>query len=410
MEQSQSSSRKAFDEAVAAMSLTASPYFREYYFYLHLLSQCKIDFEFNGSAPAAVSFDKDTYTLHLNPTKVLIEAEGDNDAWLGFCEDMPIQHRIGILKHEMSHVFLGHLIDMDKLDKRKHNFAADCALNQHINKEHLPKGCIFPENFPTKVKNVLPLQNNEYYYSIIDFSEKKSELGKLLDDHGRWEEGEKNPTIQRKITKDMVEKAGDATYKAVGSYPVDYLDILENLQPKVEKTLESALRKVLATTKSKKVKTLMRKNRRLPNYNWVKGVKKDKLVNVAVISDVSGSVNDKELRALWERILSVCNSNPVTLVQIDAQPKDPEKLTNRTTNITRKAQGGTLLSPALEKFEEFKVEYSVLVVTTDGFLSSNDLVPFSKLKVPVIWLISPKGKVMEGMNQKNMAAIKLKEY
>lgn len=417
--------RKAFDEAIAAMSLSVSPYFKEYYFYLHLIAQCKVVYDESMSAPAAVSYSGTRYTLHLNPRENLGVTQ-DGSIWHGFCESMPLEHRLGVLKHEMSHICLGHLIDISKLDMKKHNYATDCALNQRINKDHLPKGCIFPDNFPTKEKNVLPFQNNEYYYSIIDLDSQSESNngssqsgegdgsgtgnGRVLDDHSKWTEGNTtDPETQKEVTRKMVEKAGEAAYKAIGSFPSEYLQMLENLAPKNDVKWEKYIKNVLGSRKANKRKTIMRKNRRLPNANWIKGCQKDRVLDIAVISDVSGSVSNEVLKSLWERLLTICKTfkTPITVVQVDTLPTTPEKLTLNTKTIERKANGGTILHPAINKLHEHNVKYSVLVVTTDGYLSSEDVVKFKEVNVPVIWLISHNGNIKKEMNQGNMKAIKL---
>lgn len=425
--------RKAFDEAIAAMSLAASPYFKEYYFYLHLISQCKVEFNPTLSAPAGVSLHKNKYTLHLNPTEVLGTVL-DGTPWRGFCEAMPLVHRLGVLKHEMSHVCLGHLIganDLSEQEFKKLNYATDCALNQRIDRDHLPKGVIYPDNFPTKEKNVLTYQNNEYYLSIIDLDCKKESASQesgsgndsgdsvqgnisdgMVGDHSKWGESDGDADSQREATKNMVEKAGEATYKAIGSYPSEYLKILDNLRSKNDVKWEQYIKRVLGARKAQKRKTLLRKNRRLPKCNWVKGVTKDRVNDIAVISDVSGSVSDKSLRALWERILDICDTfkSPVTLVQVDVEPSDPESLSKSTKTVTRKANGGTNLHPALDKLKEFNIKYSVLIITTDGYLSPDDIAEFSKLKVPVVWLIEPNGQILPQMTSGNMKAVKLEDF
>lgn len=421
--------RDAFDETISTMTLSVSPYFAEYYFYLHLLSQCKISFDKDIKAIAAVSFSDNKYTLHINPSQEL-GVRKDGSIVHGFCKDLPLVHRLGVLKHEMSHVCMGHLIGMTEqiktgqLDLLKYNYATDCALNQFINKDHLPKGCITPSNLPTKEKTVMPFKTNEYYYSIIDFGSKKQdggdsdnaagsgqkEIGELLDDHSAWGEGgEVDPEVQKEVTRRMVEKSGEATHKAIGSYPSEYLAMLENLRPKKDVQWETLVKRVLGSRKAGRKKTLLRKNRRQPKCNWVKGVKKDRLFDVAVISDVSGSVSDAELKALWERLLTLCSTfnTSITVVQVDTVPSLPEKLTKSTTTITRRANGGTVLSPAIDKLREHKVAYSVLVVTTDGYLSKSDVEEFENTGVPVIWLITPNGNIMDSMNRNNMQAVKL---
>ena len=135
--------RSAFDEAVANMAMEASPFYHEYVFYMHLLSQCQVVFNESFPAAAGVAFAKTHYKLYINPTEVIAEGKdqsGKDVKVHGFCMKMPLEQRIGTIKHEMLHIILGHLFRVKDGDKdfQSYNFASDCALNQQIDREHLP--------------------------------------------------------------------------------------------------------------------------------------------------------------------------------------------------------------------------------------------------------------------------------
>lgn len=429
--------RSAFDEAVANMAMEASPFYREYVFYMHLLSQCKVVFNTSLPSPAGVTFNKFFYTLYINPSEVVaegIDMQGKEIKVPGFTMDMPLEQRIGILKHEMLHIALGHLFRVQDGDKdfKKYNFASDCALNQQIDRSHLPDGAIYPDNLPTKEKNVISKETAEYYYDILDDDQMQGNgqgngsgegdgngeggipgIGKGftgVDDHSSWLESEGDPELQQEITKNMVEKSANETQKSRGNLPANYSDIIDNLILKREVDWRQVLRKIVGNKRANSRKTLLRRDRRLPYANWIKGRTKDRVFDLGVISDVSGSVSDSALMELWGEIVNICDTYkvPVQMVQVDTQPTEPQQLTKDCRSIERKACGGTYLSPAIEKFKEAGVNYDALVVTTDGYLFGNDIDPFRELKVPVIWLIEAGGHIMDEMNEGRMQAIQLK--
>lgn len=410
--------RSAFDEAIANMSMRTSPYFKEYVFYLHLLAQCRVVFTEQLKAAAGVNFKNDHYNLYINTSEVIgegIDDKGNPVEILGFSDRMPLEHRIGILKHEMLHVALGHLIRVGDKDFQKYNVASDCALNQEITREHLPDYAIYPDNLQTDVKDPILNETAEYYYSILKDPEDQGEgkgpggFGSPLDDHELWEQIEGDAALQQELTKAMVEKAGKEAQKSMGRLPQNYSDMIDNLTMRREVDWKQVLRRIVGNKKANIRKTLLRRDRRLPFANWIKGKTKDRIFELAVVSDVSGSVNDAALIAVWGEIIHICDlyNTPVQMVQVDTEPTEPEKLTKQCKAIFRKACGGTLLAPAIDMFKKHNVAFDAMVVTTDGYLFEDDIFPFQKLNKPVIWLIESNGQIMPEMNQGMMKAIKL---
>ena len=422
--------KKAFNEAIANMTIAASPYFRDYVFYMHLISNCRIIYNHTLQAAAGVCFKHDHYELHLNPEEVIAEGiddKGNKRVITGFCEDMPLQHRIGILKHEMLHIANGHILRQEDRDHKGFNYATDCAINQEIAKEHLPDYVIYPENFPSKKK--VPLRASaEIYYDLLDrdavppeeegsgegcgAGESGGKAGQnpcTPDDHGLWAESKGDATLQKELTKNMVEKAANSTQKQRGNLPYAYAQMVENLTVSREVNWKQVLRSIVGNKRANQRKTLMRRDRRLPHANWIKGKTKDRIFELGVISDVSGSVSDRALHDLWGEIIHICElfRTPVKLVQVDTQAFKPEELTASTRLVERKAMGGTFLSPGIKSFQENGCHFDALVVTTDGYLGASDVEIFQELKRPVIWLIEEEGQILPEMNEGRMKAIKL---
>lgn len=426
--------RSALDEAIANMSMRTSPYFTEYVFYMHLLAQCKVKFTDSLQAAAAVGFNNDHYVLYINSKPIIAEGldkEGKPIQVQGFCSDMPIAERVGILKHEMLHIAMGHIIRVEDRNFQKFNIASDCAINQEITRNHLPDYAIYPDNFPTKEENINLRDTAEYYYDIIDddqIQQKEQEegeseneggsqygdnfgKGRLMDDHSTWKNRKGDSALQRELTKNMVERAANEAVKSAGTLPSQYSDMLDNLTIRREVDWKQVLRRIVGNKKANLRKTLLRRDRRLPNANWIKGKTKDRIFELAVVSDVSGSVSDSALYSLWGEIIHICDlfNTPVKMVQIDTEPSKPETLTKTSKIVERKACGGTTLAPALEELKKHNIKFNAVVVTTDGFLFDDDIDPFYKLNIPVIWLIEPSGQVMNEMNKGKMQAIKLKD-
>ena len=206
-----------------------------------------------------------------------------------------------------------------------------------------------------------------------------------------------------------MEDAGVEATKSKGRLPSNYSDMIDNLTIKRELDWKRWLRNVVGNKKASSKKTLMRKDRRLPNFAWLKGKTKNRVFELAVISDVSGSMVDSAQVEVWGEVLNLCDTYKisVTLVQVDTIAHEPEELNRNTKKIERKARGGTYLSPALEKLKEHRIKYDALVVTTDGHLFENDIEPFKECRVPVIWVVESNGTLMPEMNSGKMVGVKL---
>lgn len=434
--------RAGFEEAVVNMTVASSDYFKDYVYYMHLLSKCRVVMDKNLPAAAGVSFHKDHYRLHLNPTEVIFsgtDKEGKKVEVLGFNIEMPLAHRIGILKHEMSHISNGHLIRVEDRNFRNYNLASDCALNQEIERTHLPDYAIYPDNFPVKVKVPWGATAEQYYDLIEEESPEDNEgecgngngngqggTGKesdgsgngknpgsgprCVDDHEVWKQSEGDTALQKEITKQMVEQAGNQTTRSRGNLPSNYAQMIDNLTVSREVDWRQLLRRIVGNKKANIRKTIIRRDRRMPGAFWIKGRVKDRIFNLGVVSDVSGSMSDKALKEVWGEILNICKlyKIPVQMVQIDTEAYAPEPFTLNTKKLERKATGGTILHPALDMFKKHRVDFQALVVCTDGGVSDDDVEHYYRLNKPVIWLIEPTGYICPSMNRGKMKAIQLK--
>jgi len=403
--------RFPFDEAIANCYSNRN-YANSYLFYAHIIGQCNVVFDEKLPAPAGVSFQIDHYTLYINPFGIPATKENPNKVE-GF-NSFPLEQRLGILKHEMLHILSGHVTRREDRDPEAFNIATDCAINQLISKYHLPNWVIQPDNFPSgKVPKNLTA---EQYYEYITKKEGKPEAGnnqgtgKSLDDHSKWEESQGDKELQDDVTKNMIDKAVSNTTKSRGNIPSDISQWLDLFTHKREVDWRKVLRNIVGNKKVGIRKTLLRQDRRQPNASWIKGRTKDRIFEAAIISDTSGSVSDEALLQLWGEVRYICDitKTPINLVQVDTEASKPELLTKQTKLLERKHCGGTYMTPGIEAFKKAKINYDVLIITTDGYLDTTDVLNFHKLRVPVLWLIEADGQILPEMNYHNCKAFQLK--
>ena len=384
---------KPFDDTVVNMLYSGSKYSSSYMYYGHLLSMCKVVFRTDIPSPAGVSFEHTQFVLHINPEQF---------------NKYPLHHRLGILKHEMLHILGNHFDRFETFDKEKANVAADCSINQFIEADHLADGAVTLTNFPAKPKaDMSSFQSAEHYYNQID----DSKMPAKAPDHSTWGECVGDPEHRQAVAARIGEKATEATHKARGNMPGEVAVLLELLNKPAQVDWRNVLRNIVGNKKTSSRATILRKNRRLPDRPEIKGRTKDRTFGLLVVSDVSGSVSDKALRSLWGEILHICSAVKVlpTLIQVDTQAYKPEPLTRNTTALTRKANGGTVISPAIDIAKEHNVDFQAVVVTTDGYLDNDDVSAFEALNLPIIWLIESAGRIMPSMEFGRMRAFKLEE-
>lgn len=384
-------SRASLDIALANM-FSHPTHQQSYVFYAHLIGQCQIVLE-RMEAPAAVSFHLDHYRLHINPE---------------LFDNFTLEEQLFILQHEMHHILNKHVGRLEDRNPRAFNYATDCAINQLGNPSHMPQGLIIPATFPSKQRVPDKLSAEQYYEYLNedDFPPEDPQFG-----HDKWGESKGDPELQDDITKNMIDKAVNETQKSRCNLPSEISRYLDLFSRKRELDWKKVLRGITGNKKVHSRKTILRKDRRNPNYDHLKGKVKDRMFDLAVVSDVSGSVSDAELYSLWGEIRHICDvtKTPVSVCQVDTHAYKPTQLKKTTKVMPRKAAGGTYLSPAIQMLKDTNTRFNALVVTTDGELCDSDVAQFEALHIPVIWLISPHGTVMSSMSNGRMKAFKLKE-
>jgi len=424
--------RGKLDDTLAAM-FSNIEYRGDYLFYAHMIGQCSIKIDTELNAPAGVAFSIDHYNLYINPnTKYIplemieepekvepediVTHEGVQCIKIPGFDDFTLLERLAVLKHEMLHILYDHVGRKDDRDMDNWNYAADCALNQQIQKDHLPKDHINPDVLAKQLKIKVPSnESSEFYYELLKKNNKNkdgscSDMGNLLDDHSKWGESVGDGELQKDITKKMIDRASDETIKGKGTIPTECSEWLSLHSRKNEVNWKKVLRGIVGNKRVGTRTTIMRKDRRFPNRSDLRGKTKDRKFNLLVVADVSGSMDDEDVLQTLGEVRHICDmtKTDVDLIQIDTNAYKPEKLTSKTSIIERKGNGGTSLHPALDMAKQYKIDYQAVVVLTDGGLWDGDIDHFQALGKKIIWLVATNGYVMPEMNTGKMKAFQLK--
>ena len=161
-----------------------------------------------------------------------------------FFNSLTDKQKLGILKHELLHVSLGHLIIRDKFsDKKIFNIAADLEINQYIDRDWLPDDVLFLSSFPDL--NLPVKAGTKAYYDILI---KKAEdggsdsLNNLLDQmdgkspycHETWNDFNEISDIEKKLIKKQLEHqiqdVAKEVKKSCGRLPGEIESFLERIK------------------------------------------------------------------------------------------------------------------------------------------------------------------------------------
>lgn len=354
--------REVLDKTISSMY--TNPLHSEYLYYASALSLLEVQFK-EMQFPAAVHF----CSKRLNYVMIISHS---------FIE-YTLNERMAILKHEVSHIIWGHLLDIEDRNLHKWQLATDCSVNQFINKNHLPRGVILPETL-----GVPPGLSSYEYYDLLDVPESQEHN----HDWDSGNSGKVSSDIMQEVTDSIITKAKHFT-ELHGTLPSHISELIKPIKAgKSKHSLKNILRNFLIP-KSRR-STIKRTNRRFPHAH-IKGYTKDKKSNLSIILDVSGSISSEDISSALSEILVITQNQDVSLIQVDSIAREPELLTKRTKTITRTGTGGTFLSSGLEKIKDC----NLVLVITDGYLCDGDILKFRDFKKPVLWMITPKGRVSE---------------
>ena len=298
------------------------------------------------------------------------------------------KERLAILKHEFYHIIFLHVTGRlpEGGMSKKWNYATDLAINglpDMINA--LPKGCLIPgekgsmfESFP------VGLSADQYYAMLPDGEGEGSEgqkgegkgsegqdgEGDSQGSHDGWGENDSKLSdavkdiAKERLKNNIREAAKDATKKGWGSVGSDMRqEIMDRLSTSVDwrKTLRYFIK---TSTRSNKVSSIKRINRRYPRVHAGRKVKRTARIAVAI--DQSGSVSDSMLAAFFNELDGLAQLAEFTVVPFDTEVDES------LVYIWKKGQrrkwervkcGGTDFNPPTEYVN--KNQFDGMIVLTD---------------------------------------------
>jgi predicted metal-dependent peptidase len=316
----------------------------------------------------------------------------------------------GVLKHEFSHLFFGHLTARRKTPHQLWNIATDLAINSLIvdnNKNNaldfLPDFALLPGRPPALKADqkkappgsidlgpliaTLPrLQASEFYFEKLkeevekqtqDGAGEGSPFGDLdsLDDHGAWDQmsDEQREYVAQKV-KHIVGKAVRAADQQSNGWGDISAEVREQIRASVETIVnwKQVLRQFVGNlVRGHKSTSIKRINRRYPYVH--PGVKRGYIAKLLIARDQSGSVSNEMLEDFFAEMSSLTKTVEVDILNFDCSANEKEIFSWKKGTCPERAgkrerMGGTNFDAPTRVFNDPKNRgrWDGLLILTDG--------------------------------------------
>jgi predicted metal-dependent peptidase len=291
----------------------------------------------------------------------------------------------GVTEHEILHVVFGHLTStFNYADKQRGNIAMDCVINQNIADERRQDFWIMPDRygFPND-------QTSKWYYDNLKDNKQYNEdvkggvYGGMFCSHELWDELENDP-LAKEFIKDVIRKAKDNTtpegWGNVSSNVKEAVDALLEWQPS-QVPWAKAFRNFCASSEESVMEyTMSRISRR---FGTRPGTRRRDMLNIAIIIDTSGSINDDQLKTFFNEVRWIWRNGAVVhIFEADVDIQSDYRFTGKFKGEVS-GRGGTDLERPLTKVDKMR-KFDCIVYFTDFYASQISRKP----NTPVMWVLS----------------------
>lgn len=338
-------------------------------FYANILFSLHWKFQDSACGQSLSTAATDGRNLYINP-----------DWFLGLTEDA----RIGLLWHEVAHVWMMHPVRIGLKKPGKYNKAADYAINNRGSDE----GFEFPTQPPPLINHDWDGLTTEQIYDLLpDEDEDENSQG----DGGLYGDILVNPDIEPEELEAEIANTilNAATAAQASGYSV------EDLPPEVQLVLEGLskpklpwwqiLRKYANGFKRNDYSYRRVNKRFLPQF-ILPTLYNEALTSLAVSVDSSYSVSDDDLNKMFSEVEGIRKmlrpeKTYLTTFTTGIKSKEVLPLKKKIGQVHLEGRGGTDIYPVFEQYNEDPP--NLLIIFTDGeFRPYNKKPPY-----PVIWII-----------------------
>jgi predicted metal-dependent peptidase len=339
-----------------------------------------------------------TAGVRVNPETAQFEMLYNPEFFAGLTD----KQRQGVLIHEFYHLVFEHVTSRKPVGVHHMmwNFATDLSINGLIGRDMLPDGCLFPgegqfENYPVGLsaeRYLEMLKNDEQFKNEGgEGSEGEGEqqgegsgsgtpgdeegngggkgMPKQFDSHEGWGEvDQQTADIAKERLKDFTKKAAEDCSKGNG-----WGSVSSSVRKEILKKLKSTInwRKVLKffigqAQRADRSNSIKRINRRFPYIHA--GKKTNRVANIAVSIDQSGSVGDDMLAKFFAELNKLAEFATFTVVPFDDKVFEDKVYVWKKGENKKKERvlcGGTNFDAPTEYVNKRKFDGHL--VLTDGY-------------------------------------------
>lgn len=276
---------------------------------------------------------------------------------------------MGVIAHEIAHIFLYHLARRQNREPMRWNIASDFAVNALVLEEFtLPQGALWAINFKEKTVE-------EIYNQII------VQVGmNTIDSHDDWDRWD--DSLEQEWRGKVAQAANQARMQ--GKLP-EYLQTIVDgiLQPKLD--WRTILRDMVTSCVKSNYRLVPPAKKHVWRKIWLPSTTGEEL-DIAVAIDTSGSISDDEIKEFLSEVKGICDSYEnytIYLFSCDARIHQRWEI-HPFDSLPKimKGRGGTSFVEPLHEGENLPI--SLFIYLSDGYGDYPDKKP----SYPVIWVLT----------------------
>jgi predicted metal-dependent peptidase len=191
----------------------------------------------------------------------------------------------------------------------------------------------------------------------------------------------------------MAEEVAQQMGKARGNLPSHIQELIKKLNEPPKIRWEDEFRRMVGRVKKPYKKTPLRRDRRQQSRYDLRGRISDRVVNLAIAFDTSGSMTEKEFSYIFTEVFEILKTTKYTLTVIECDAKIQRVYeVNKKDDVEFNVQGrgGTAFQPIFEYVNENlkNNNLNMLCIFTDGYGERSISEEFKPKGYELMWVIT----------------------
>ena len=295
-----------------------------------------------------------------------------------FLESLSLGETTFVLAHEVMHCVLQHMYRRGSRDPKRWNIAGDYIINEILVSDrvgNMPKGALYNPALVAQGKGT-----SEGVYDLLPDDTKDESLDDCQD--GATEGSAESAQKQAEMRVKIIQAASAA--KAHGQLSAGLQRIVKDAT-KTRTDWKSVLRRFLSERARTDLSYAKPKRRYLADDIYLPSLIGEKLGEILIAVDCSGSIDEKQLNEFAAEIKAICSDvapSKLHVVYFDSEITHHDTFgPDDAVEIRAHGGGGTAFSPIFEFAAKQAIEPSACVVLTDLDCSDFGQAP----AYPVLW-------------------------